>query len=140
VLADHVPSQRRAHSGHAYFVMAPSAISRALASMDPRPNSSWRFAYRLVSDFANRYNSWRMNDTVGNLNVEAVRDEVRTLVDRYRSRCLWFLRPDYYPQTDAEVRRVLMYLERYGDRDVFTRAASLRRWLSPPSSAASAAS
>jgi hypothetical protein len=80
-----------------------------------------------------RYNLRRVNAAAGNVRVEAVRDEVRTLVDRYRSWCLWFLRPDYYPQTDGEVLRVLMYLERYGDRDAFTRAASLRRWLSPRS-------
>ena len=81
-----------------------------------------------------------MNEAAGSLNVEAVRDEVHALVDRYRTRCLWFLRSDYYPVTVPEVQRVLGYLERYGDRDAFTRAASLRRWLSPPSSAASAGS
>lgn len=66
--------------------------------------------------------------------------EVRVLVDRYRARCLWFLEPDYYPHTRLEVLRVLEYLERYGDRDAYRAAASIRQWLSPPFSDTSAAS
>jgi hypothetical protein len=62
------------------------------------------------------------------------------LTDEYRSRCLWFLRADYYPRTDDERRQVLQYLERHGDREAFQRAAVARRWLSPSSSASSAAS
>jgi hypothetical protein len=27
----------------------------------------------------------------------ALDSEVRSLVDEYRERCLWFVRPDYYP-------------------------------------------
>ena len=65
---------------------------------------------------------------------------LRQLVDEYRSRCLWFLRSDYYPASDEESRRVLDYIERYGDREAFLRVAEIRRWLSPPSSAPSAAS
>jgi len=33
--------------------------------------------------------------------------EVRSLVDDYRTRCLWFLRPDFYPETREEIVRVL---------------------------------
>jgi len=65
---------------------------------------------------------------------------LRTLVDEYRDRCLWFLRRDYYPATPAEATRVLEAIERHGDREAFRRAAEVRRWLSPPSSATSAAS
>lgn len=65
---------------------------------------------------------------------------LRQLVDEYRSRCLWFLRSDYYPVTDEETRRILDYIERYGDRAAFLRVAEIRRWLSPTSSAPSAAS
>lgn len=65
---------------------------------------------------------------------------VRQLVDEYRSRCLWFLRSDYYPATDEERRQVLGYIERHGDREAFVRVAAIRRWLSPTSSAPSAAS
>jgi hypothetical protein len=64
---------------------------------------------------------------------------VDALVDAYRSRCLWFLRDDYYPTTSDERRRVLEYIERYGDLEAHRRAGQLRRWLSRTSSAPSAA-
>jgi hypothetical protein len=63
---------------------------------------------------------------------------VRDLVDDYRSRCLWFLRTDYYPADEEEVLRTLDYVERHGDREGFQRAAEIRRWLSRRSSAPSA--
>ena len=65
---------------------------------------------------------------------------LRELVDEYRHRCLWFLRPDYYPATIAEAERVLEAIQRHGDRDGFRRAAQVRQWLSPPSSATSVGS
>jgi hypothetical protein len=65
---------------------------------------------------------------------------LRELVDEYRSRCLWFLRRDYYPATFAEAQRVLDAIQRHGDRDAFQRAAQFRQWLSLPSSATSAGS
>ena len=60
------------------------------------------------------------------------------LVGAYRARCLWFLRPDYVPATLEEKLRVLGYIERHGDLAAFKRAEVIRRWLSPPSSEASA--
>lgn len=66
--------------------------------------------------------------------------EVDRLVDEQRISCLWFLRPDYHPATDEERIRVLEQIERHGDRDAYRRAATLRRWLSQPSSAASVGS
>jgi hypothetical protein len=65
---------------------------------------------------------------------------LRALVDEYRDRCLWFLRPDYYPPTIAEAQRVLDAIQRHGDRDGFRRAAKVRQWLSQPSSATSVGS
>jgi hypothetical protein len=65
-------------------------------------------------------------------------DEVDRLVDEHRITCLWFLRPDYRPATDAERIRVLGYIERHGDLDAYRRASTLRRWLSRTSSVASA--
>jgi hypothetical protein len=65
---------------------------------------------------------------------------VNQLVDEYRSRCLWFLRSDYYPTSNEERLRTLDYIERYGDRAAFQRAAAVRRWLLPNSNATSAAS
>jgi hypothetical protein len=63
---------------------------------------------------------------------------INRLVDEYRTRCLWFLRPDYYPATHEEQLRVLGYVERYGDVAAYRRAARLRQWLLHPSKAASA--
>jgi len=65
---------------------------------------------------------------------------VNALVDEYRARCLWFLRPDYYPGSMEERLRTLDSIARYGDREAFRRATTLRRWLSHRSSAGSAAS
>lgn len=65
---------------------------------------------------------------------------VDALVDEYRARCLWFLRVDYYPRSAEERLRVLGYIECYGDREAYRKAARVREWLSHPSSAESAAS
>jgi hypothetical protein len=78
-------------------------------------------------------------ETMG-IDETATADAVRRLVDEYRAGCLWFLRPDYYPSTPQEQLRVLGYIERHGDREAFRRAATLRRCLSPDSSAPSAGS
>jgi hypothetical protein len=61
------------------------------------------------------------------------------LIDEYRIRCLWFIRLDYFPTTDAERSKLLEYIERHGDREGFRRARELRRWLSHHSSEPSAA-
>ena len=71
---------------------------------------------------------------------EPLEDELRALIDEYRTRCLWFLRRDLYPATREEALRVLRQIERHADRDGFVRAARIRRWLSPSSSEPSAAS
>jgi hypothetical protein len=65
---------------------------------------------------------------------------VDALVDECRSVALWFLRPDYYPQTDDDRRRVLYAIQKHADVEVFKRAARLREWLSRNSSAASVGS
>lgn len=71
---------------------------------------------------------------------EIHRDEVKSLVDSYRTQCLWFLREDFYPANAEEAVRVLQQIERNADLDGFRRAARLRAWLSPSSSAPSVAS
>lgn len=63
---------------------------------------------------------------------------VNALVDDYRTRCLWSLRPDYYPVTVRERLRVLDTIERYGDLAAYRRASALRQWLSQTFSEASA--
>lgn len=49
------------------------------------------------------------------LDDQAAAEAVRRLVDQYRIRCLWFLRPDYYPSTPEEQLRALEYIERHAD-------------------------
>jgi len=69
----------------------------------------------------------------------SVAEAVDRLVEENRVSCLWFLRPDDLPATNADRIRVLALIERHGDRDAYRRAATLRRRLSPTSSDASAA-
>jgi hypothetical protein len=70
--------------------------------------------------------------------TEQTEAAVNRLLDEYRSRCLWFLRPDYYPVDTAQRLRVLRQIQKHGDLRAFLKAAELRRCLSPASSAASA--
>jgi hypothetical protein len=74
-------------------------------------------------------------DTLPSSVVEAL----RRLADEYRDRCLWYLRRDYYAATRDEALRVLDAIARHGGVDAFLRAAEIRSWLSPRSSATSAA-
>lgn len=64
---------------------------------------------------------------------------VRSLVDEYRSRCLWFLKEAYYPSTAEETRRVLGWIRQHGDVAAFRRAGEIEQWLSRASSETSAA-
>ena len=57
--------------------------------------------------------------------------QLMELVARYRGRCLWFLAPDFVPETPEQALRVLEYIERYGDRQGFVQARRLKQWLSP---------
>lgn len=72
--------------------------------------------------------------------IPAEAETLRRLVDEYRVRCLWFLREGYYPETRAEMLRVLDAIQRYGDADAFRRAGAVKRWLSASSSETSAGS
>jgi len=56
-------------------------------------------------------------------------DEINALVEEYRDRCLWFLRPDFSPRTPGEALRALDLIERYGDRAAYQRVERLRQWL-----------
>ena len=72
--------------------------------------------------------------------ASAIAEVVNRLVDEYRLRCLWFLRSDDYPATDAQRFQVLADIQRHGDHEAFHREAEVRQWLSRTSSAPSAAS
>jgi hypothetical protein len=65
---------------------------------------------------------------------------IDALVDECRSVALWFLKPDYYPRTDDERRRVLYDIQKHADVERYKRAARLQEWLSAHSSVASASS
>ena len=69
-----------------------------------------------------------------------IAEAVRRLVDEYRDRCLWFLRSDFYPESREETLQTLEYIQRHGDQPAYRRAAEIRRWLSPRSSARSVGS
>lgn len=64
-----------------------------------------------------------------NAEAESIRGELRNLVDEYRSRCLWFLREDYYPRTRTEMLSVPDRFQRHGDLNLFRRAGKIKRWL-----------
>lgn len=59
--------------------------------------------------------------------------QVRDLVEEYRERCLWFMRPDYLPSNREEADYVLRHIEQCADRHGFVRARELRAWLSTSS-------
>jgi hypothetical protein len=68
----------------------------------------------------------------------SVMRSVRSLMDEYRTRCLWYLREDYYPETPEAAITVLESIERHGDVEAFRKAATLRQRLSRHSSSRSA--
>ncbi len=59
-----------------------------------------------------------------------------SLLETYRDRCLWFLRPDFVPASREEWLRTLDLIERYGDMAAFKQAGEARKWLLHPSKAA----
>ncbi len=61
--------------------------------------------------------------------MKDVQQELKRLIDDYRGRCLWFLRPDYFPCTPQESRHILDLIERYGDMAGYRRAEEIKRWL-----------
>lgn len=65
---------------------------------------------------------------------------IDALVDAERATCLWYLRADYHPRTNAERARVLDDIQRHGGLSAYKRAAQLKQWLSRLSNATSASS
>ncbi len=65
---------------------------------------------------------------------------VDALVDECRVSCLWYVAADYYPASDEERWNVLDLIQQHADLATFKRAGELKRWLSRPSSSASAVS
>ena len=65
---------------------------------------------------------------------------ITELMARYRATCLWFLKENFIPTTVPEALQVLDAIEQHGDLAAFRETRRLRAWLSPASSAISAAS
>lgn len=65
---------------------------------------------------------------------------VDALVDECRVSCLWYMPADYHPVSDEERWTVLDLIQQHADLPTFKRAGDLKRWLSRPSSSASAVS
>jgi hypothetical protein len=74
------------------------------------------------------------------MSPDGFKREADDLLQRVRSRCLWYLRPDYCPASPADWDRVLRAVEEHGDRNAFVVARKLRLWLSHNFSAISAGS
>lgn len=69
---------------------------------------------------------------------DAIAPELRALTDEYRSQCLWWMPPDYYPESREAALRVLERIQRFGDVEAFKRAGKMKEWLLRSSSATSA--
>jgi hypothetical protein len=67
-----------------------------------------------------------------------ITERLTPLAYKYRSRCLWFLREDFFPGNMREALLVLDDIEKHGDREAFIEARRVREWLSRISSASSA--
>jgi hypothetical protein len=71
---------------------------------------------------------------------DALDRSIDAFIDEQRARCLWFVRPEYYPSTDEARLSMLGKIERAGDLAAFKRCGELRARLLQRSSVSSAAS
>lgn len=58
-----------------------------------------------------------------------IQQRVHIIVDEYRTRCLWWMRKDYYPSTLQQSVRVLEDITKNCDAEGFKKAGGLRQWL-----------
>ncbi len=56
---------------------------------------------------------------------EELQREIWAFMDENRARALWWMRPDYYPQTSEQARDVLRRIAARPDRALFVRAMKL---------------
>jgi len=56
-------------------------------------------------------------------------DQMRSLVEDYRTMCFWNFPEDFMPATREEVVFALDAVERYGDLNAYRRAGEIREWL-----------
>ncbi len=60
---------------------------------------------------------------------EELRRQIWAFMDENRARALWWMRPDYYPQTREDAHDVLRRIASRGDRALFVSAMTLMRRL-----------
>jgi len=72
--------------------------------------------------------------------IKFMQGRIKPLMEKYRIRCLWFMSPQYLPETLESALRVLEYIERYGDRQAYLEAEELKKWLLQNFNASSVAS
>ncbi len=63
-------------------------------------------------------------------------DELRSLIDKYRSVCFWNFADDFMPENERQLLVAIENLERYGDMEAYRRAGRIKKWLSQISSPA----
>lgn len=56
-------------------------------------------------------------------------EKLRTLIEDYRSMCLWSFPEDFKPTNRDQVMMALEAVERYGDLSAYRRAGEIRQWL-----------
>lgn len=56
-------------------------------------------------------------------------NEVKQLIDEYRSQCLWFLNDNFYPSEPSRLLSTLNYIEQHGNLKAFQRSRQLKQWL-----------
>ena len=57
-------------------------------------------------------------------------DELRSLIDKYRSVCFWNFADDFMPENERQLLVAIENLERYGDMEAYRRAGRIKKWLS----------
>ena len=56
-------------------------------------------------------------------------NELRSVVEDYRSMCFWNFPEDFMPRNRRQALLALDNLERYGDMAAYRRAGEIRKWL-----------
>ena len=57
--------------------------------------------------------------------------DYQSVVNDYRSTCLWFANDELHPANEVQLEQVLSAIESSGDIEAFKRVGRIRKWLSP---------
>ena len=55
--------------------------------------------------------------------------ELRSMIEKYRTRCFWNMAKDFMPRTKEQAVLALQRLEQYGDLAAYRYAGSVKAWL-----------